>query len=329
MSKILTEKDFEAAAKKLRCEIAAIKAVAEIESLGSGFYKDGFPVILFERHVFRKYTKGQYNRSHPHLSGPAGNYGAAGQNQRNKFNEAFVLDAEAAMKSCSWGKFQLMGFNHEVCGFATIHDFVNAMKVSEGEHLLGFVNFVINNNLADELRNKDWAKFAKGYNGAGYAKNKYDVKMAAAYRKFVRQKPIPQQIVKTEPQPIAPTDSAVVTTEIETANETATVTETTNEQDVNFPAEVSEPKPQGIFGKLSAGISTLFGGTAIYTAVEKFGGVSISQTVLILIVVAVILAFLGFLFWAWLDAWKASQRVKLETEAKTAIDKKDVKWVKQ
>ena len=111
----LTEQDFQRASKKLRCEVPAIKAVAEVESRGKGFYASGFPVVLFERHIFRKYTQGRYNKTHPHLSGPAGNYGAAGQNQINKFNEAFKLNPIAAMKSCSWGKFQIMGFNYEIC----------------------------------------------------------------------------------------------------------------------------------------------------------------------------------------------------------------------
>jgi hypothetical protein len=31
--------------------------------------------------------------------------------------------------------------------------------------------------------NKDWAKFARGYNGPGYAQNAYDVKLAQAYEK--------------------------------------------------------------------------------------------------------------------------------------------------
>lgn len=215
MSKILTEQDFEIAAKKLRCEIASVKAVAEIESLGKGFYADGFPVILFERHVFRKYTQGRYNKSHPHLSGAAGNYGASGQNQRNKFNEAFALNPIAAMKSCSWGKFQIMGFNHAVCGFDSVGEFVDAMKKSEGEQLLAFVNFVINNNLADELRKKNWAKFAKGYNGAGYKKNNYDVKLAAAYRKYAAQKTkkvsaaVPAILPATN-QPIEPDNSVEI-----------------------------------------------------------------------------------------------------------------------
>jgi hypothetical protein len=34
------------------------------------------------------------------------------------------------------------------------------------------------------LQSHDWAAFAKGYNGPGYAKNAYDVKLAEAYERF-------------------------------------------------------------------------------------------------------------------------------------------------
>lgn len=33
------------------------------------------------------------------------------------------------------------------------------------------------------LQNKDWATFAKCYNGPLYAKNQYDTKLATAYKK--------------------------------------------------------------------------------------------------------------------------------------------------
>ena len=38
------------------------------------------------------------------------------------------------------------------------------------------------------LKAKDWANFARGYNGPAYAKNRYDVKLAAAYAKFSKKK---------------------------------------------------------------------------------------------------------------------------------------------
>lgn len=195
----LTLQDFERASRKLRCSVPAIRAVADVESAGDGFYADGFPKILFERHLFRRFTQGRYNQSHPHLSGAQGGYGKAGQNQRNKFNEAFALNPTAAMKSCSWGKFQILGSNHKICGFDTVDEFVDAMKESEGRQLDAFVGFVQTNNLDDALRNLDWAAFAKGYNGPAYKKNKYDTKMANAYARFLKS-PMPD---------IAPSNSAV------------------------------------------------------------------------------------------------------------------------
>ena len=50
----LTIKDYQKAAKELNCEVAAIRAVAEVESLKGGFLPDGRPKILFERHVFHQ-----------------------------------------------------------------------------------------------------------------------------------------------------------------------------------------------------------------------------------------------------------------------------------
>ena len=86
--------------------------------------------------------------------------------------------------SASYGKFQIMGFNYKLAGYKGIEEFVATMNASEDDHLHAFINFVKNKNLVDELQRKDWAGFAKGYNGSGYKENKYDEKLAAAYVKF-------------------------------------------------------------------------------------------------------------------------------------------------
>lgn len=82
-----------------------------------------------------------------------------------------------------------MGFNYKAAGFPSVKDFVLAMYESEGMHLMAFCEFVNNTSFAGEslanyLKRKDWAMFAKGYNGAGYAENQYDVRLAESYRKF-------------------------------------------------------------------------------------------------------------------------------------------------
>jgi peptidoglycan hydrolase-like protein with peptidoglycan-binding domain len=185
LSKILNENDYKQAAEQLKCEVAAIKAVAQVESAGGGFLPDGRPKILFERHVFHKFTGGVFAAKHPDISQPSqGGYGEAGKHQWDRFNLAFTLNPTAAIKACSWGKFQAMGFNFGLCGFATLEDFHAAMLKSEGEHLKAFCHFITSSNLDGPLRNHNWVKFARGYNGKTFRKNKYDTKLEAAFKKF-------------------------------------------------------------------------------------------------------------------------------------------------
>lgn len=184
--KKLTQQDYIEAARILDCEVSDIMAVAEVESRGDGFQSDGMPKILFERHIFRRYTNGKYNTTHPHLSGPQGGY-KGGAAEWKRFQEAARLDKQAAMLSISMGKFQIMGFNFSLAGYKNVEQFHNAMFLSEGEQLKAFCRFIKNRKLDDELRENRWAAFASGYNGPAYKQNRYDEKMARADAKFERQ----------------------------------------------------------------------------------------------------------------------------------------------
>lgn len=179
--------DFHAASETLGCDAAAIRAVAEIESGGrSGFLPDGRPKILFESHVFSRLTGGRYDQTHPDLSTRkwTRNYvGGAGEHER--LARARQLDREAADQAASWGKFQILGRNHKSAGHETVAAFVEAQCASEQAQLHAFVQFIINNDLCDELRDRDWASFARKYNGPGYAENRYDIKMAQAYERYL------------------------------------------------------------------------------------------------------------------------------------------------
>lgn len=186
--KTLQECDFVTAANLLGCEVAAIKAVDQVESNGSGFLPSGKPKILFERHYFHKLTAGKYSATHSHISNSKpGNYGASGEHQHDRLEEAAKLNRNAALESTSWGRYQIMGANWDELGYKSLQEFINAMYASETEQLMAFVKFVKVNNLVQAIRRKDWATFAKGYNGRNYAINKYDTKLAAAYAKFSKQ----------------------------------------------------------------------------------------------------------------------------------------------
>ena len=58
--KFLSEKDLQDFATKFNLELAAVKAVNEIESSGKGFLIDGRPRILFEGHIFWKQLKNKW-----------------------------------------------------------------------------------------------------------------------------------------------------------------------------------------------------------------------------------------------------------------------------
>jgi hypothetical protein len=195
----LGDLDFENAATEFGIDADIIRAVAKVESGGrTGFDAQGRPKILFEAQWFHKFTKGAFDSTHPQVSQPSWELGKKYYvlDQWVRLAEAIPLDRESALKSASWGVFQVMGFNHN--GYPTVDDFVNAMFLSEFEHLKAFLAFCCDNKLVDKLKNKDWAGFAKAYNGPGYKQNSYDVKIQQAYEqcRALRKQALPGETAK-------------------------------------------------------------------------------------------------------------------------------------
>lgn len=183
----LCDADYERAATALACEVAVIKAVTAVEAGAAGFLVSKRPKILFEAHIFSRETAHKYDATNPAISCPTWNralYKKNGEQEYDRLLAAIALDRAAALRSASWGLFQIMGFNHRNAGYGTIDRFVSAMYESEGAHLDAFVSLLKKNRWDTALREKRWADFAKCYNGPAYAENKYDVKLKAAHDRF-------------------------------------------------------------------------------------------------------------------------------------------------
>ena len=187
----LKDGDFERAAAELGVEVAVIKAVTEVESRGSGYSSNGQIKILFEGHIFWKELDKIYGNAEIKATNDTADIlhekwtrKFYKQNQWDRLEKAMKINETAALKSASYGMFQIMGFNHKLCGFPDVQSFVDFNKQSEGNQLLCFVRYCLHRGLDDYLRELDWAGFAKRYNGPGYEKNKYDTKMAVAYEKY-------------------------------------------------------------------------------------------------------------------------------------------------
>lgn len=188
----LTEADYEEIADSLGVEPAAIRAVVEIETgkTKTGFHAEGKPLINYDLTVFRRTAARRGINLAKHSQSEAvqplkiSKYGSQQKAQQARLDAAMAIDSLAAIESTFWGMFQIGGFNWKLCGAESPQDFVERMSRSEYDQLELFANFIRNSGMLKYLKAKNWAAFAKMYNGPGYASRGYHTKMAAAYRKY-------------------------------------------------------------------------------------------------------------------------------------------------
>lgn len=189
MNRDISAQAWVALAKQLDIEVAALRAVAEVESNGAGFLPppSDLPKVLFEGHVFHRLTQGRYDATQPNLSYPVWDrkqYSGSLAGEWARLNAACALDRTAALQSASWGMFQIMGFNYAACGCADVDAFVAAQSAGADQQLALFARFIARAPFVGALREQDWAAFARAYNGSGYRQNAYDSKLRDAYRRF-------------------------------------------------------------------------------------------------------------------------------------------------
>jgi len=180
---VLEEADYEAAAATLGCEVAAIKAVSTVETMGKPFDSEGRPTILFEPHLFSRATGHIYDATEPDISNEVVGSGfGTDADQYPRIVRAAALNFDAALASASWGAFQILGSNFKDAGFGDVESYVTAMRTGVDAHLQAFVSFVAADaRKVTALQSKDWAGFASLYNGLGYKQDGYDVALAKAY----------------------------------------------------------------------------------------------------------------------------------------------------
>lgn len=184
----LTENDFALVASELDVEIAAIKAVVEIEAGKNmkGFWAPGIPVINFDKTMYLKYrSKAKSKEGAKGEKVPEGLKGYALKEWRELIN-ARKINAEGANLGTFWGMFQIGGFNYKLCGCESVNEFVKRMAYSELEQLQLFAVFITNTGMVESLRNKNWRAFARKYNGPSYAKRGYHTKMERAYARYCK-----------------------------------------------------------------------------------------------------------------------------------------------
>lgn len=186
-AKRLDDIDLPRIAEQIGCGEDELHAFMDVEAAGSGFDRHGRPKMLFEPHVFYRLLGKGTKRDRAVREGlaypkwgtkpyPADSYPA--------LQRAILIDEDKALQAASWGLAQILGENYAAAGFASVESMVEAFMEDEEDHLQAAVTFIVSKGIDDDLREHRWADFARIYNGPGYKKNKYDEKLAKAFKKW-------------------------------------------------------------------------------------------------------------------------------------------------
>lgn len=171
----LTDSHYERAGAALDCPPAAIRALAIVESAEKPLV-DGRPVIRFEAHKWRQFRRAR---------GDALVFDRARNPSRQperwaQFEAMHAIDPAAAILSHSWGAFQIMGFNHRMCGYESPDAFASAMH-DVSKQVRALVAFVrAQSRLHEGLKARDARLVAYHYNGPQYRRNSYHEKWESA-----------------------------------------------------------------------------------------------------------------------------------------------------
>lgn len=187
----LTDNDYKKVAEELGIDIATMKAVVEIEagSAHQGFAEPGIPLVNFDLVIFKRFMRkagksyAKYTKSAAFQRPNTKKYGSYGKAQWARLESARKIDKEIAEKATFWGMFQIGGFNWKQCGCKSLDEFISRMSESEAEQLELFAQFCKTNNLVRYLKAHDWNNFAYRYNGPGYKKRNYHIKLRQAHSK--------------------------------------------------------------------------------------------------------------------------------------------------
>ena len=180
----------------------AALAVWMVESGGRPFVR-GTPVLRFENHVYWD-RWGHDNAGVFDAHFVFGGHGASGKRWEGHKWRAKATDPWAAFhgsqdgeyavyrfaktlsgrkvaaQSASWGGTQVMGFNHDLIGYGSASDLVDAYLSDEKWQVLGFFDFCRTTGLIGAIAARDWVAFGEGYNGAGGGAT-YGPKLKAIY----------------------------------------------------------------------------------------------------------------------------------------------------
>ena len=200
-----TADEIERTAREFGLEPKALLAIAEVESGGQVFARiDGRnePLIRFEGHYFDRRLSG-VKQERARAAGLASPTAGAVANPRSQVGrwrlveQAAEIDRDAAYESISWGLGQVMGAHWRWLGFDSVDGLVAEARSGAAGQARLMARYIDKSGLTSALNAHDWEAVGHGYNGPGFAKNGYHLKLAEAYRQQVEGPAPGDRLMKT------------------------------------------------------------------------------------------------------------------------------------
>ena len=183
-----TKANFQRMAQILDCNELLLRSLIKRESGNAAFnYASGLLVIRFEPHLMERFTRddpdlhkqvveifeGQetwqgsddYVQSNGtwtpiHTKGQISEWGA--------YEIASGIDEEIATRAISMGIFQMLGDNHELCGFQSAVQMMDSFNNALTNQAFAFINFIMEQpSMHDALKRGDIEEFVREWNGPG------------------------------------------------------------------------------------------------------------------------------------------------------------------
>lgn len=169
----INDNDYATTAKELGIEKEVLMAIASQESKHASFKAVKQATILFERHkMYRllikkgntKASVDAISKKYPSIV----NEDSGGHNDMTSYEKLKIaksIDYDCAIQSCSWGKFQVMGF-HYANLYSSPRELEKAMNMCELQQFKYFVLYLKKTNgMVNALKSKNWEEIATLYNG--------------------------------------------------------------------------------------------------------------------------------------------------------------------
>lgn len=189
----LSLEDYQRCAGSYNIETELVQAIVKVEAGTAGFWASDNMKLLYEGHIAYKETSGDL-RARLVKEGLAWRswgdvpYGKASLS-RERLRKAIDIAGDQAYRWASYGLGQVMGFNAVQIGYPSAKNMFEKFLTGEPAQLEAIMRFIRTNNILQALRDHNWHKVARIYNGSGYQKHNYHGRLEQAYLNFKRNKP--------------------------------------------------------------------------------------------------------------------------------------------